>query len=260
MKKLLTHCLLILALLSPLNLHANEITVETYKQCLQTSVLITNLNERGINTGSGTIVRSKKQNGIYMNLILSCSHIFPTASQKTIITRGLYKDDDVFIGFEKYTGCVLYKNEKTDISVLEFASEKEMPVCPIDWSFKEKIGMELVLSGCGKGKPPKLVNGSVSYLEEPRDIVDVQSYVIPGSSGGGVFYKNKLVGIIRSIDQYQNIPITASGQYVKIKMFEIDAKAFKQLDFILDTTTSDIPTLPSIIEEIKDLKILEIKD
>lgn len=234
-----------------------EINLETYKKCLHPSVLISSSTHKG--TGSGTIIRSVPRKNIYANLILSCSHIFPAKNYNPVsITKGIYKNnEDVMINYENYQGIVLYRNDKSDISIIGFISEKEMPACSVDWAIKEKIGMSLIVSGCGMSQPPRIHRGLISFLREPSDMVWIDSFVMPGSSGGGVFHKNKLMGIIKSIDSYDKTLLPTSGQYSKIKLFQDDVKENDELKFITDESL-DIPILPSLMNNISEIQLLKI--
>jgi len=157
------------------------------------------------------------------------------------ITRELYNDSGIKIGLTTIKAEILKYSTKIDAAVLyilpklflksstKFYLEKAIP----------KVGSEVwhIGSPYGDRLPISLFDGIISYLDRkipfaltPKDQVNIQ--VIPGCSGGGVFFKKdfKCIGIVVILTYKQ-------GLFVPIRQIIKWAKEEK-IYYLFDSKTT----------------------
>lgn len=205
-----------------------------HEKCLYPSVMVTD-GEEGI--GSGVIVRSDKVGSNYRNIVLSAAHCFD--NKRYFIRVATWKDWSDLDGFTDYP-CKVYVIERNlDLAVVIFESKVKMPCVDIAFDEKLFIGSEVMRIGCGYGDPMRVDFGKVTSLNAGiRDNVKTlrtNIYTVPGDSGGGVFHKNKLIGImqaIRSTEHGLGFNISFVVPVSEIKKW--NATLNNNIDFVFD--------------------------
>ncbi len=100
----------------------------------------------------------------------------------------------------------------SDIALLVFHSDKEMPVASLNPRAKLYIGNEIFHIGCGLGDQFRLDYGKVTSVKNSKanpevfGRIKVSALTIVGDSGGPLFHENKVIGITESIRQKRDHP------------------------------------------------------
>lgn len=157
---------------------------------LNASCLITT-SFRGRNYyGTGILLKSR--------YILTASHVVDVDGDN----RFTPKERDVRVHFygdsqETYNARVVYNNSKEDFAILQ----PEIPEDIIGMAVSlenSKVGTPVYTIGATNGFPLRISSGHVA--EPHGDRHRTSCYISTGNSGGGLFEKNKVVGIINTVD------------------------------------------------------------
>lgn len=222
-----------------------------HEKCLYPSVMI---SMQG-GSGSGVIVRSEKSGLLYRNIVISAAHIFDSDHDEFFVKIAKWKNWSDLEELKEYAGKIYVVDKKLDLSVIAFETPYELPC--VDFGFDEElfIGSEIMRIGCGLGDPMRVDFGKLTSTNGAI-VPDVRSlrtniFTVPGDSGGGVFHKNKLIGLMQAIRNTQhgicyNISFVVPVGHIKTW----SARLNNSIDFTFDKTKS----LPVLVYKYKELE------
>jgi hypothetical protein len=221
------------------HLYAGEIDKELHEKCLYPTVMI--FSQSVSSVGTGVILKSSKQkDNTYLNLVATCAHIlkmtpaeFETEnnSQKQhkmikppryeyVVAVGEYEDWSKLVGVESYECEVRVLDEKKDIALITFVSEKKLYVVDLDLQPKLYISNEVYRIGCGMADPFRLdygritsIDGGFGELHSTKNTYRTSIPTVPGDSGGPVFHKYKLIGVTQAVRSISTGPISQAPIY-----------------------------------------------
>jgi hypothetical protein len=210
-------------------LFAYEPDKEFHEKCLYPTVLIICPDK---STGTGVIIHSEKTGNKYKNIVLSCEHVtgkasgllslLKTSNKDLTIRKGNYENWSTLISFDDYDGKVLFSDEETDMSIIGFLSDQQMPIVAIDINPNLYINNEVFRIGCGVGEFVKVDYGRITAVnaignesKRKSDVIRTSIPTIMGDSGGPSFYKTKdgyrcfgLCHSVRGVDIVNKIPLS----------------------------------------------------
>lgn len=212
----------IVILVCPNNLLADEFNKTLHEKCIYPTILISNKDSYG----SGAIAKCIKLDKEYLNFFITCNHIIHHGNYTVIVFD--YENSKIISGNEYK--CLFYaKNPKLDLAVGAFISPKPMPI--VDLGIEEKLYIGSVVSsvGCGAGDYPRFEEGKINAIQSKFfEKVRSSLHVIPGDSGGPVFHKNKLVGVVNSIRTWKDHFVFSTSFFTPLSDLEMWSKENNQ--------------------------------
>lgn len=147
--------------------------------------------------GSGTIVKTFKENDYYVSYIISAAHLTDIIGRHNYIVVDFYYLDQT--KFKKsYIGNLVWlhlNNRGIDYSIIEVVTIEKPIAVKISENCSFTIGEKLTSIGFDN-KASEANVYSVRYLSDRKDdIFTIFDTPRPGRSGGGLFFNNKLVGV-----------------------------------------------------------------
>jgi hypothetical protein len=227
-----------------------------HNKCLYPAVTLK--PSQGGGNGSAIIIRSEKVGKLWHNVALSAAHVF--SPQPYVVRVFEYENWSTIVGFKDYPAIFYRANKLKDTTVVLFISDKEMPVADLSFEKDYFIGSEINRVGSGLGEEPRFEKGiinSLSSLNEGnvKGTIRFSACTVPGDSGGGLYHKNKLIGILQAIRVSGD---GASQQHVNHMAYAIPISRFKnwnkELNNIMDFAFEkevDLPLIPYFIVGMK---------
>lgn len=194
---------LVLLLVTCPSVFSDEPDKKLHEECLYPTVIVKNTLENHF--GTGFIVRSQKvSEKEYWNIAITCNHILPKEDTGNFVGLPKYKNWSEFDGYEMYPVSVYLSCQEKDLAVLIFISEHALPTAKLDFDTKLFIGSDVSRIGNGIGDEPRLDFGKITSISSiipghKEKTYRSSIFTVPGDSGGPVFYKNKVVGIMQAI-------------------------------------------------------------
>jgi Trypsin-like peptidase domain len=180
-------CLLFICL--ALLLIGMDTTASSINDAYKSAVQIT--NQDGF-AGSGTLINLNKEN---KQLVITAAHVVSESNSEDIKVCGVHSEK-----------CSLIETIQIvpdkDIALLTLNSNKENQVADsakVMGKWKPKLGNKLIVSGSPAGIPIT-GTGELVLIKGSSGIVNFAC--VGGSSGGGVFYQGKLVGVVIAVPVY----------------------------------------------------------
>tara|TARA_Y100000034_G_scaffold129820_2_gene187011 strand:- start:505 stop:1419 length:915 start_codon:yes stop_codon:yes gene_type:complete len=212
--------------------------------------------------GTGVILRSEKIGDDYWNTAITAAHVVAQhgvinpfgiahGNAKMEIKRNvkvaIYKDWSTFVKYEQYPVHVYKAQNRTDLAILIFRTQRKMHTADVDCESKLFIGTEVMRVGCGLGDQPRIDFGRVTSLNPTFEAVKnkgrtrLSIHTVPGDSGGGIFHNYKLKGIMSSIRALGRLPVFEISYMSKISNLSAWNKAQNNcLDFVYKETSLPI--------------------
>jgi len=178
-----------------------------HKECLYPTVMI----QTSTGCGTGFVVRSEKVGKEYRNVILTCEHVVRDIKFPKVILP-LYENWSSLVGVKTYESIIYFEDEDKDIAILLCLSKEKMPIAKLDFKSKLYIGSDILKIGCGLGDEPRIDFGQITSLKSlfcPKGTFRANIYIIPGDSGGPVFFNYKVIGLskaVRTLPKGQLLP------------------------------------------------------
>lgn len=201
-------------------------------------------------SGTGFIVKSLKYNdNLYLNIVFSCEHILTADSIE--INSIEYQDKWYTKNQTKNKAIELAKDKDDDISILAYLSNKKMNEVLLDWDHTPDLHENVFSIGFGLSEPARYAEGKITGISESIQKLEnyrTSIFIVPGDSGGPLFHKNKVIGIVQGIKKFdiegKSYAANSISLFKSIKLFKKLLNQNKEkLDFIFD----DKKTKPSII-------------
>jgi len=183
----------------------NEILSETYEQIHGACVRVINLSAG--TTGSGTIIKLDKD-----YYVISCGHMVKTPKDNfQVKTKEGVLVDVRFLTLNQAIELSLYKVISSPAKLQYVLISQETP----------KVGYEVVVIGYPSNFNNILTDGIISEITE--DSYTLTNITACGSSGSGVFYRGKLIGVFNSIyelDFYKKLGCPKLGKATKLEVIK----------------------------------------
>lgn len=185
-----------------------DVDVKLHKECLYPVI---QLVETGKTAGStGFIVRTHKvSNNVYCNAFLTCAHCVSDNKQEVVFFD---YEDWSYVRRKTHYPCIFYGvDDDLDVAVGYFLSDRLLPRTKLDTECKMYIGSDILKIGCGKGQEPRVDFGKITKPVRKDELTEKyirhSASTCFGDSGGPLFYRHKVVGIINRVQQHNSIPI-----------------------------------------------------
>lgn len=202
---------------------------EAVRKWLAPSMRIRNV---GVGSGSGTICYYDSEKNIAY--VISCSHLFRSASEKQVTLEFFYKNEEKLPEVRKYTGDVVaakINGYVDDISIIKFTPDwhpSYFPIGKVDYKYEP--GKKLYSVGCDTASEVAAYHVKVIGLERSF-LATRENSPRPGRSGGGLLTEDGYyVGICVRTSDTSGAGI---GYFVHLNAIHSFCKA-NGLDFLLN--------------------------
>lgn len=211
--------------------------IKLHEKCLYPTIMV--FSDR--NNGSGVIIRSYKiSEDKYYNFFLTCSHVVDkNHSYKAKVFK--YKSWSIVEKTLIFPVNFYSVDEDRDMAIGSFTSTEEMPVASLSFESEMYIANQVWRIGCGFGDDPRVDFGKLTSLN--KSYIRTSIHTVPGDSGGPLFHDYKIIGLMRAIKTYREIPVFGISFAVPISHFRIwSLEQNNAFDFLWDA--KDYPKLP----------------
>ncbi|MEK6858197.1 MAG: serine protease, partial [Nanoarchaeota archaeon] len=163
-----------------------------------------------LEVGSGTVVYSELEEGLFKTYVLTALHVVSGAREGRPIQISVFdRDNEATRDFE---GNLVDFSEKLDVAVVEIKSNASFH--PAKIADKEKINDtqrfdDIYAVGCPLGYSPIQTEGEITTKNKilgGENYWMISAQTIFGNSGGGIFLKenNEMIGILTRVSAYNN--------------------------------------------------------
>ena len=161
------------------------------------AVRVLSTDESGnVAASSGTYLRINEA----ATYVLTTSHGIVGACHATRIQyEGDYYDCHNYVIIDEITDYVIMEVEAIE-GIQPVNIERSLPRHQ-DWDSELSVMSRLYYTGYPNNEGPATVTGTIMNVDKRREMIFLQSYAWPGSSGSGVFSeKGNLVGVVVALD------------------------------------------------------------
>lgn len=217
-------------------------------KCLYPSVCIVN-KEIG-SVGSGVIVRSENFGDCYYNVMITCEHIFQEDKRlfpiDYIVRIPVFRNSRILF-YEEYPCLIFDSNEDYDLAIVLFFSNQKLECAEIDFDSNLEINDEILKIGYGLGDDLRLDYGNITSIScslgKYKNLYRTNAFSIFGDSGGPVYYKYKLIGIMHGIRVVGQNPVFEMSFASSIKNLKYWNSELNNIDFVYDKSKK-LPEFP----------------
>lgn len=225
--------------------HAAEPDQELHYKCIYPVVRIQNKTESSF--GSAFVVRSEKVGDCYHNVAITCQHV--VAGKRSIIVRiPEYTNWSTFVKNIESKGIVYFENAQEDLAIILFKTTNILHCCSFNFDENLYIGNDVEKTGFGEHNIVRHDWGKITSVNMLLDSTEHYRFtcpVVPGDSGGPLFYKNKVIGIVKGVASINaNQLFTNCGVAVKVDKIKDLAKLNPEIGFVVSEVA--LPVLPYI--------------
>jgi len=229
-------------------IQAGEPDKKLHEKCIYPTVMLIGTRIGGV--GTGVIVKSvETEDEKWENYVMTVGHnltktpehtiesedeppVLVLAKYEYVVRVGVYENWSELNNAEDHPCKVLYDDDKADIALVKFISDRKMHVADIVAEPEIYIGNQVYRMGCGLGEGFRLDVGMLTSLSKSIDRINestkgtyrVSAPTLPGDSGGPVFHEYKVFALAEAISGVRSGPISAAPAYhivycVPIKRF-----------------------------------------
>jgi V8-like Glu-specific endopeptidase len=225
------------------SVHSAEPDQELHYKCIYPVIRIQ--NKSGNSFGSAFVVRSEKVGNCYHNVAVTCQHV--TDGKTSIVIRTPeYVNWSTYVKNIESKGVVYFENVKEDLAVVLFKSDKALYCCDFNFDENLYIGNDVEKTGFGEHNIVRHDWGKITSVNISIDSSEGYRFTcptVPGDSGGPLFYKNQVVGIIKGVATFNsNQLFTNCGVAVKAATIKRLSEENPEISFL--TSDSKLPALP----------------
>lgn len=226
--------------------YAAEPDQELHYKCIYPVVRIQN-NKAGTSFGSAFVIRSEKKENCYHNVAITCQHVVEEKNN-VIIKIPEYVNWSTYVKNTETNGIVYFENAQNDLAVVLFKTPNALHCCEFNFEENLYIGNDVEKTGFGEHNIVRHDWGKITSVNMNIDSSDHYRFtcpVVPGDSGGPLFYQNKVIGVVKGVASINsNQLFTNCGVAVKIGALKQLAEENQEINFVV--SKNDLPVIPYI--------------
>lgn len=228
-----------------------------YEDCMMPTVMVMDAGDQA--SASGFVVRSEKSGDRYRNTIITAHHAVD--GKGPFVVRAVeYGADCEILGHKDYRMYLYDYNEKMDLAVGLFESDKEMRKASVLYGAKKFLGDRIHHVGFGLADDARVDHGIITQPKssEPSmfaGLIRTNAYAISGDSGGPLFDpKNRVIGVCHGIRMHKDQLLTHQSYFGDVDNIKIWAKTSdNSIEFVYNHE-SKTPVLPFVKMRLQEYK------
>jgi len=223
--------------------YAAEPDQELHYKCIYPIIRIQNSSS----FGTAFVIRSEKIGDCFHNVAITCQHV--TEGKRSVTVKiPEYTNWSTFVKNLDTKAIVYFEDAKEDLAVVLFKTPHALYCCDFNFDEPLYIGNNVEKTGFGEHNIVRHDWGKLTAVNLLLDASECYRFtcpVVPGDSGGPLFYKNQVIGVVKGVASITaNQLFTNCGIAVKANKIKELAIVNPEIGFVISGTA--LPLLPYI--------------